>query len=69
MIPFLTYKKAVDRFTRAAKEHEKSKYGFIKPLVEQEMKAIEFEYRDAKRALYDLGKLLITGEVPNRSMK
>lgn len=63
MIPFLTYKKAVDRFNKAAREMAIGTRG------PEMMKIIEFEYRDAKRALYDLGKLLITGEVPNRSMK
>lgn len=64
MIPFLTYKRAVDRFSRAAQMRI-----VFEGKSEQDAKKWEFEYRDAKRALYDLGKLLITGEVPNKGMK
>lgn len=62
MIPFLTYKKAVDRLVKASRSLGTA-------TNKDEQTGHDFEYRDAKRALYDLGKLLITGEVPNRSMK
>jgi len=66
MIPFQMYKHAVDRLVKAMKARADMALDTHSP---DHQKAIEFEYRDAKRALYDMGRLLITGEVPNKGMK
>lgn len=63
MIPKAQFRRAVERFERATRCLR-----CARAAGPRERANILFEYRDAKRSLLDLGSLLITGEMPMKSL-